>query len=57
MCGWCKRVYADAKWVEIEEAIERLDLFGISKPPDTTHGICPSCKESVSQALAQTNTG
>ena len=52
MCGWCKKVYAETMWVEIEEAIERLNLFGISKPPQTTHGICPSCNENVSQTLA-----
>ena len=49
MCGWCKKVYAKTGWIEVEEAIERLGLFGASQPPQTTHTICPTCKENISQ--------
>lgn len=44
ICGWCKRIRLDTgEWVETEEAVKRLDLFGAKKLPRLTHGICPDC--------------
>lgn len=52
ICGWCKKIFvAETKWLEVEEAVEQLDLFGVPKLPQLTHGICPSCKEDVFQEL------
>jgi hypothetical protein len=52
ICGWCKKIYvSEAKWVEVEEAVEELNLFGETKLPQLTHSICPSCKESLTQSL------
>ena len=46
LCAWCRQ--ADVgRWVELEEAIRRLDLFGPRPPPTITHGICPTCERSV----------
>jgi len=47
VCSWCKRVRAGEEWLEIEEAIAALDLFGQECLPRLTHGICPACKERV----------
>ena len=53
MCAWCKRVPLEAdEWVEVEQAIERLDLFGPAAPPTITHGICPDCASSIEKELA-----
>jgi hypothetical protein len=44
MCSWCKRVAVPgAAWVEVEEAVARLRLFGDEDVPQITHGICPGC--------------
>jgi hypothetical protein len=52
ICGWCKKIYvSEAKLVEVEEAVEELNLFGETKLPQLTHSICPSCKESLTQSL------
>jgi hypothetical protein len=42
ICSWCKRVnLPESSWVEAEEAIRALDLFGSYKLPQLTHGVCP----------------
>ena len=49
VCAWCRQVEAGA-WVELEEAIRRLGLFGPEAPWRISHGICPSCYRAVSEA-------
>jgi len=56
MCGWCKKIYVSAQWLEIEDAITELDLFEAAKLPQLTHGICLSCKETVIQLLNTDST-
>jgi hypothetical protein len=47
MCGWCDRFRVDGKWVEIEEAAQRLDLFKRAEMPTISHDICPECSEML----------
>lgn len=48
ICSWCKRIETDAgRWVEIDRAIDEMGLFGETRPPRTTGGICPDCKHKV----------
>lgn len=47
MCSWCKSVLAERVWVEIEQAIIRLGLFGTNGMPRISHGICPDCKDRL----------
>jgi len=46
VCAWCRKVQV-GRWVELEEAIRRLDLFGARPMPTITHGICPPCAAAV----------
>jgi hypothetical protein len=47
-CSWCKRIDAGRDdWVEAEDAVVRLDLFGAAAFPQITHGICPRCERSL----------
>lgn len=44
ICSWCKRIRVDKKnWVEVEQAIEQLGLFGASLLPQLSHEMCPRC--------------
>jgi hypothetical protein len=44
VCSWCKQIkLAEAEWVEVEEAVERLGLFESAELPQLSHGICPGC--------------
>jgi hypothetical protein len=45
MCGWCDRFLVSDRWVEIEVAAERLQLFARDELPAISHGICPECSE------------
>lgn len=44
-CSWCRRFFVDG-WVEVEEAISRLDLLD-GQTPQVTHGMCPDCERAV----------
>lgn len=53
ICAWCKRVpMPDGRWVEVEEAMNRLDLLDAPALPQLTHGICPACSTVLDAALA-----
>jgi hypothetical protein len=54
ICGWCKRINLDGGWVEAEEAVKRLDLFGAERLPGLTHGICPDCHATAMREIERT---
>lgn len=44
MCAWCQRVaLPDARWVEVEEAVDVLAFLDAVPVPIVSHGICPAC--------------
>ena len=43
VCSWCKRVQAEGEWLEVELAVERLELFNRKRLPQISHGICDDC--------------
>jgi hypothetical protein len=48
MCAWCQRVKLDAEaWVEIEDAMARLDMFNTESIPRLTHGMCAPCMAAM----------
>jgi len=49
MCSWCKAVYAQSAWIELEEAVQRLGILAESALPAISHGICPTCSERMLQ--------
>lgn len=53
VCSWCNRVrLPDDRWVEVEEAVEALNLFLKPSVPQLSHGICDPCMESVRLNIA-----
>ena len=58
MCGWCKRSrLPSGAWVEVEEAVQALSLFGGGPLPGVTHGICPPCYTAIAGALEDPAVG
>ena len=52
MCSWCKRVELDkGSWVEVEVAVEKMELFYTDSLPQVTHGICTECEERILKQL------
>jgi len=47
VCSWCNRAQLHRTWVEIEQAIDELHLFGVARPPSISHGICDRCVREV----------
>jgi len=48
ICSWCKRILlAGGEWAEVEVAVSRLDLFGMSLLPQLSHGVCGECMGKI----------
>jgi hypothetical protein len=45
ICSWCKSLYLEDRWISIEAAIKRLNLFARRSTPPLTHTICTDCSE------------
>ncbi len=44
MCSWCKKVEAGGRWLEVERAIDQLQLMEGNDLPWLNHAICPACR-------------
>ena len=51
MCAWCKRI-ATPQWLEVEEAIQRLQLFELDYMPQITHGLCRDCEKQIETSMS-----
>jgi hypothetical protein len=47
VCSWCKSVLADHVWIEVEQAVRRLEILTARALPQISHGICPSCSDHM----------
>jgi hypothetical protein len=50
MCSWCKSVNLEDRWIALEVAIKRLNLFGRTNVPQLTHTICPDCNDYLAKS-------
>jgi len=54
ICSWCGRVAAaPGVWLEVEDALESLQLFERERVPSVTHGICEDCTRRVLDAMEE----
>ncbi|MGE4520534.1 MAG: hypothetical protein AB7E04_13625, partial [Desulfobacteraceae bacterium] len=51
ICSWCKKVYFEneKEWVEVEEAVKRMNLFDKKTLPMLTHTMCDLCFKELSE--------
>lgn len=47
ICSWCRRARTGSEWIELDEAVKKLDLFSSASLPQLTHGICQDCAKLV----------
>ena len=47
ICSWCRRARIASMWIELDEAVKKLDLFSSASLPQLTHGMCQDCSELV----------
>lgn len=51
-CSTCKRVAAGGEgWIEIEQAMQRLNLADRERPPRISHGMCADCYKTIIESL------
>jgi hypothetical protein len=55
VCSWCDRVHVreQDEWVEVETAMERLNLADEAELPQIAPMVCPSCFAKVLESLVQ----
>lgn len=52
LCSWCDRLLLQGiGWMDVEAAVEALDLFDGGSVPRMTHGVCPDCYGDVTVGL------
>lgn len=52
LCSWCiKACLSTKEWVELEEAVRRLDSLGKGVVPRLTHGLCLECQITIEEEL------
>lgn len=51
VCSWCKKVYfeQDKKWYEVEDFVQKMNLFSEQILPMLTHTMCDSCFRQLSE--------
>lgn len=48
ICSWCKRIPLPGEgWVEVEDALGRLDALDAGPMPALSHGMCPACSQTM----------
>lgn len=47
ICSWCRRARIASMWIELDEAVKKLDLFSSASLPQLTHGMCEDCNKLV----------
>ena len=57
ICSWCKRVRVGEAWLDVESAVERLDLFRSRRLPQQNHGVCESCGGQVRDLVQRRAAG
>lgn len=48
ICSFCKKIYAfQTQWLELEDAIRRLDLFDSAQLPELAQTVCDDCSSGT----------
>jgi len=56
VCSWCDHVHIGAdQWVEVEPAMEALELTGARELPRVEPVVCPECYAKVTEILARSS--
>ena len=56
MCSLCKRIYAyGSRWLELEDAVVQLELFGPTHLPELDYTVCHECRAPVERRPARTS--
>jgi len=52
VCSWCNRVWAGNRWLEVEQAVERMHLMLSSVLPPLAHAACKPCLDIIMREVA-----
>lgn len=58
VCAWCNRIQVrPQEWMEVELAIDQLNLFEADRLPQVSHGICNDCLETMTVLVEKLEPG
>ena len=58
ICSLCRRIeVAPKEWLEVEDAVARLDLFDSARLPRLDEHVCPRCRETALPELRTASPG
>lgn len=58
VCAWCNRIQVSPQeWMEVELAIDQLNLFEADRMPQVSHGICNDCLETMTELVEKLEPG
>ena len=59
VCAWCGKIRVGDDWLDLGEAVGKLELFDLSALPRLSHGVCHVCrvelKKEVEESRAKHN--
>jgi hypothetical protein len=50
-CGWCGKVRMGDDWLDLGEAIDRMQHLELPLLPKLTHGVCDACRVHLEREL------
>ncbi len=51
MCSWCKSVWDENTWIELERAVKQLGIMTDQVLPRISHGICNECSNRMTRMI------
>ena len=51
MCSWCKAIWYEHNWVELERAVQQLGFMTEQELPQISHGICSQCSKQMTKVI------
>ena len=51
ICSFCLRIRSGNDWIEADEAVRSMRLFGDGPAPQLSHGVCPDCLPELYRRL------
>ncbi|MDJ0833896.1 MAG: hypothetical protein QNJ69_10270 [Gammaproteobacteria bacterium] len=53
MCSWCKSIWDEHHWIELEQAVQQLGFLTAKVLPRISHGICNVCSERMTSLIVK----
>ncbi len=53
MCAWCDKIFYNDRYIELDEAVNKMKIFEHNFLPRFSHGICNDCQKKLLEELEE----